>query len=133
MLKTALISRLVFLQLSGLIIEVLPIRIEDRVDVVGKGLLTHFHSIYIITYLLITPCLNTYDLSFASTETKFIKPKTKTQNNFLVNTGFLVKFDLSFASTETKFKNPITKTQNNIGIFGFFHKKMILSFWLFLK
>ena len=34
----------------------------------------------------------TYDLSFASTETKFIKPKTKTQNNFLVNTGFLVKF-----------------------------------------
>ena len=42
-------------------------------------------------------------------------------------------FDLSFASTETKFKNPITKTQNNIVIFGFFHKKMILSFWLFLK
>ena len=41
--------------------------------------------------------------------------------------------DLSFASTETKFKNPITKTQNNIVIFGFFHKKMILSFWLFLK
>ena len=41
MLKTALISRLVFLQLSGLIIEVLPIRIEDRVDVVGKGLLTY--------------------------------------------------------------------------------------------
>ena len=34
---------------------------------------------------------NSYDLSFASTETKFIKPKTKTQNNFLVNTGFLVK------------------------------------------
>ena len=34
----------------------------------------------------------TYDLSFASTETKFIKPKTKTQNNFLVNTGFLVNF-----------------------------------------
>ena len=41
--------------------------------------------------------------------------------------------DLSFASTETKFKNPITQTQNNIVIFGFFHKKMILSFWLFLK
>ena len=41
--------------------------------------------------------------------------------------------DLSFASTENKFKNPITKTQNNIIIFGFFHKKMILSFWLFLK
>jgi hypothetical protein len=34
----------------------------------------------------------TNDLSFASTETKFIKPKTKTQNNFLVNTGFLVNF-----------------------------------------
>jgi len=31
------------------------------------------------------------DLSFASTETKFKNPKTKTQNNFLVNTGFLVK------------------------------------------
>ena len=42
-------------------------------------------------------------------------------------------YDLSFASTETKFKNPITQTQNNIAIFGFFHKKMILSFWLFLK
>jgi hypothetical protein len=42
-------------------------------------------------------------------------------------------FDLSFASTETKFENPITKTQNNIVIFGFFHKKIILSFWLFLK
>ena len=40
--KTALISRLVFLQLSGLIIEVLPIRIEDRVDVVGKGLFILF-------------------------------------------------------------------------------------------
>ena len=32
-----------------------------------------------------------FDLSFASTETKFIKPKTKTKNNFLVSTGFLVK------------------------------------------
>ena len=32
-----------------------------------------------------------YDLSFASTETKFKNPITKTQNNFLVNTGFLVK------------------------------------------
>ena len=42
-------------------------------------------------------------------------------------------YDLSFASNETKFKNPITKTQNNFVIFGFFHKKMILSFWLFLK
>ena len=42
-------------------------------------------------------------------------------------------FDLSFASTETKFKNPITKTQNNIVIFGFFHKKIISLFWLFLK
>ena len=31
------------------------------------------------------------DLSFASTETKFKNPITKTQNNFLVNTGFLVK------------------------------------------
>ena len=46
---------------------------------------------------------------------------------------FYATFDLSFASTETKFKNPITKTQNNIVIFWFFHKKMILSFWLFLK
>ena len=42
-------------------------------------------------------------------------------------------YDLSFASTETKFQNPITKTQNNIVIFGIFHKKMTLSFWLFLK
>ena len=33
----------------------------------------------------------TIDLSFASTETKFKNPITKTQNNFLVNTGFLVK------------------------------------------
>ena len=32
-----------------------------------------------------------YDLSFASTETKFKNPITKAQNNFLVNTGFLVK------------------------------------------
>ena len=32
-----------------------------------------------------------FDLSFASTETKFINPKTKTQNNFLVNTRILVK------------------------------------------
>ena len=47
--------------------------------------------------------------------------------------GFLLTIDLSFASTETKFKNPTTKTQNNIVIFGFFHIKMILSFWLFLK
>ena len=31
------------------------------------------------------------DLSFASTETKFIKPKTKTQNNLLVNTKDLSK------------------------------------------
>ena len=31
------------------------------------------------------------DLSFASTETKLKNPITKTQNNFLVNTGFLVK------------------------------------------
>ena len=31
------------------------------------------------------------DLSFASIETKFKNPITKTQNNFLVNTGFLVK------------------------------------------
>ena len=28
---------------------------------------------------------------------------------------------------------PKTKTQNNIVIFGFFHKKIILLFWLFLK
>ena len=41
--------------------------------------------------------------------------------------------DLSFASTETKFIKPKTKTQNNIVIFGFFHKKNILLFWLFLK
>ena len=33
----------------------------------------------------------TYDLSFASTETKFQNPITKTQNIFLVNTGFLLK------------------------------------------
>ena len=33
----------------------------------------------------------TYDLSFASTDTKFKNPITKTQINFLVNTGFLVK------------------------------------------
>jgi len=32
-----------------------------------------------------------FDLSFASTETKFKDPITKTQNNFLANTGFLVK------------------------------------------
>ena len=42
-------------------------------------------------------------------------------------------YDLSFASTETKFIKPKTKTQNNIVIFGFFHKKIILLFWLFLK
>ena len=42
-------------------------------------------------------------------------------------------YDLSFASTETKFIKPKTKTQNNIIIFGFFHKKIILLFWLFLK
>ena len=53
---------------------------------------------------------------------KFAQPEYQKVNN-----------DVSFASTETKFKNPITKTQNNIVIFGFFHKKMILSFWLFLK
>ena len=53
-------------------------------------------------------------------------------SKFLLQT-VKVAYDLSFASTETKFKNPITKTQNNIVIFGFFHKKMILSFWLFLK
>ena len=41
--------------------------------------------------------------------------------------------DLSFASTETKFIKPKTKTQNNIVIFRFFHKKIILLFWLFLK
>ena len=35
--------------------------------------------------------LGIIDLSFASTETKFKNPITKTQNNFLVNTGFLVK------------------------------------------
>ena len=55
---------------------------------------------------------------------------------FLGQTGQTVTvaiIDLSFASTETKFKNPITKTQNNIDIFGFFHKKMILSVWLSLK
>ena len=45
----------------------------------------------------------------------------------------LVTFDLSFASTETKYIKPKTKTQNNIVIFGFFHKKIILIFWLFLK
>ena len=28
---------------------------------------------------------------------------------------------------------PKTKTQNNIVIFGFFHEKIILLFWLFLK
>ena len=33
----------------------------------------------------------TNDLSFASTETKFQNPITKTQDNFLVNTGFLLK------------------------------------------
>ena len=47
--------------------------------------------------------------------------------------SLFVSYDLSFASTETKFKIPTTKTQNNIVIFGFFHKKMILLFWLFLK
>ena len=31
------------------------------------------------------------DLSFASTETKFKNPITKTQNDFFVNTVFLVK------------------------------------------
>ena len=36
-------------------------------------------------------CALTNDLSFASTETVFINPKTKTQNNFLVNTRILVK------------------------------------------
>ena len=38
----------------------------------------------------------TYDLSFASTETKFIKPKTKTQNNIVififVNCGQVLQF-----------------------------------------
>ena len=33
----------------------------------------------------------TYDLSFASTETKFIKPKTKTQNNIVIFGFFLKK------------------------------------------
>ena len=46
---------------------------------------------------------------------------------------FLVTIDLSFASTETKFINPKTKTQNNIVIYGFFLRKIILLFWLFLK
>ena len=55
------------------------------------------------------------------------------EKEYLISILPLVRYDLSFASTETKFKNPITKTQNNIVIFGFFHKKMILSFWLFLK
>ena len=46
---------------------------------------------------------------------------------------FCTTYDLTFASTETKFKNPITKTQNNIVIFGFFHKKNTLLFWLFFE
>ena len=45
----------------------------------------------------------------------------------------LLFYDLSFAPTETKYIKPKTKTQNNIVIFGFFHKKIILLFWLFLK
>ena len=40
-------------------------------------------------YLLLLLLL--FDLSFASTETKFQNPITKTQNNFLVKTVFLVK------------------------------------------
>ena len=43
-----------------------------------------------ILYELVIFC-TTYDLTFASTETKLKNPITKTQNNFLVNTGFLVK------------------------------------------
>ena len=39
-----------------------------------------------------TKKLRTFDLSFASNETKFKNPITKNQNNFLVNTGFSVKF-----------------------------------------
>ena len=54
--------------------------------------------------------------------------------NFIRNLANYLTFnDLSFASTETKFIKPKTKTQNNIVIFGFFHKKIILLFWLFLK
>ena len=34
-----------------------------------------------------------YDLSFASTETKFIKPKTKTQNDIVIF-GFFLKIDI---------------------------------------
>ena len=47
--------------------------------------------------------------------------------------GVLVTFDLSFASTETKYIKLKTKTQNNIVISGFFHKKIILLFWLFFE
>ena len=40
-------------------------------------------------------CNAAFDLSFASTETKFIKPKTKTQNN-IVMFGFFHKKKILF-------------------------------------
>ena len=39
----------------------------------------------------------------------------------------------SIGETKTKYVKLKTKTQNNIVIFGFFHKKIMLLFWLFLK
>ena len=63
---------------------------------------------------------------------------SKSEESYVVNKNleklnYSVFNDLSFASTETKYIKPKTKTKNNIVIFGFFHKKIILLFWLFLK
>ena len=60
--------------------------------------------------------MDIFDLSFASTETKFLNPKTKTQNNFLVKTGFLVKL--------------LKKSQNNNIIFLWKNPKITILFWV---
>ena len=53
--------------------------------------ITFNHFSYHFVVILLANRAKGNDLSFASTETKFKNPITKAQNNFLVNTGFLVK------------------------------------------
>ena len=66
--------------------------------------------------------LDSNDLSFASTETKFKNPITKTQNNFLVNTGFLVK--LFQKKPKWYYHFFMKKSKNKNIILGF-------SFWIY--
>ena len=86
-----------------------------------------------ITFLVLLSIVSTTSLGFFEARAEiqkyfrwFLVQMKTFKSAFEIN-------DLSFASTETKFIKPKTKTQNNIVIFGFFHKKMILSFWLLLK